>query len=97
MFSSPDTVIFMRCGHSIHQKCFSEHSRSSYRCPICSKSVTNMEANFRNLDRTIMSQPMPPELKDTNALIYCNDCHAKSVVPYHWLGLKCEMYALRLP
>ncbi|EFE30455.1 CHY and RING finger domain protein, putative [Trichophyton benhamiae CBS 112371] len=50
-----------------------------------------MEANFRNLDRTIMSQPMPPELKDTNALIYCNDCHAKSVVPYHWLGLKCEI------
>ncbi|GBF65424.1 RING finger protein [Trichophyton mentagrophytes] len=91
MFSSPDTVIFMRCGHSIHQKCFSEHSRSSYRCPICSKSVTNMEANFRNLDRTIISQPMPPELKDTNALIYCNDCHAKSVVPYHWLGLKCEI------
>ncbi|EFQ98923.1 RING finger and CHY zinc finger domain-containing protein 1 [Nannizzia gypsea CBS 118893] len=38
-----------------------------------------------------MSQPMPPELKDTNALIYCNDCHAKSVVPYHWLGLKCEI------
>lgn len=91
MFSSPDTVIFMRCGHSIHQKCFSEHSRSSYRCPICSKSVTNMEANFRNLDRTIMSQPMPPELKDTIAVIHCNDCRAKSVVPYHWLGLKCEV------
>ncbi|KAM5437605.1 hypothetical protein MferCBS31731_005364 [Microsporum ferrugineum] len=55
------------------------------------RSVTNMEANFRNLDRTIMSQPMPPELKDTIAVIHCNDCRAKSVVPYHWLGLKCEV------
>ncbi|PLB34585.1 RING finger and CHY zinc finger domain-containing protein [Aspergillus candidus] len=91
MFTSPETVVFMRCGHSIHQKCLSEHSKSSYRCPICSKTITNMESTFRNLDRTIESQPMPAEFKDTSAIIYCNDCSAKSVVKYHWLGLKCDM------
>ncbi|KAK2735636.1 hypothetical protein FQN57_001182 [Myotisia sp. PD_48] len=91
MFTSPEPVIFMRCGHSIHQMCFSEHSNTSYRCPICNTSVTNMETKFRNLDRTIESQPMPPEFGDTKALIYCNDCRAKTIVPYHWLGLKCDL------
>ncbi|KAH8693082.1 zinc-ribbon-domain-containing protein [Talaromyces proteolyticus] len=91
MFTSPDTVVFMRCGHSIHQKCYSDYSKTSYRCPICSKSITNMEARFRNLDRLIDSQPMPNEFKDTRALVYCNDCGARTDVPYHWLGLKCDL------
>lgn len=91
MFTSPDTVVFMRCGHSIHHKCYAEYSKTSYRCPICSKSITNMESRFRNLDRTIESQPMPTEFRDTKALVYCNDCGAKSAVKYHWLGLKCDL------
>ncbi|KAL5043715.1 hypothetical protein BDW71DRAFT_117085 [Aspergillus fruticulosus] len=91
MFTSPETVVFMRCGHSIHQRCLSEYSKSSYRCPICSKTITNMEATFRNLDRTIQSQPMPADFKDTKAIITCNDCGTKSIVKYHWLGLRCDM------
>ncbi|RHZ66151.1 hypothetical protein CDV55_102696 [Aspergillus turcosus] len=61
-----------------------------FACKKC-KTIANMESTFRNLDRTIQSQPMPAEFKDTSALIHCNDCGAKSVVPYHWLGLKCDM------
>ncbi|KAL2786184.1 hypothetical protein BJX66DRAFT_39207 [Aspergillus keveii] len=91
MFTSPETVVFMRCGHSIHQRCLAEYSKSSYRCPICSKTITNMEATFRNLDRTIQGQPMPADFKDTKAIITCNDCSTKSVVKYHWLGLRCDM------
>ncbi|KOS40077.1 hypothetical protein ACN38_g9053 [Penicillium nordicum] len=91
MFTSPETVVVMRCGHSIHHKCLSEYSKSSYRCPLCSKTITNMESTFRNLDRTIESQPMPEEFKDTKGLIYCNDCGSKSVVKYHWLGLRCDL------
>ncbi|KAL3469983.1 hypothetical protein BJX99DRAFT_58699 [Aspergillus californicus] len=91
MFTSPETVVFMRCGHSIHQRCLSDYSKTSYRCPICSKTITNMEATFRNLDRTIESQPMPADFKDTKAIITCNDCGTKSVVKYHWLGLRCDM------
>ncbi|KAK2790905.1 hypothetical protein FQN52_005350 [Onygenales sp. PD_12] len=91
MFTSPEAVIFMRCGHSIHQKCFSEHSKTSYRCPICSKTISNMIAHFRNLDRAIEDQPMPEDFRDTRALISCNDCSAKSSTRYHWLGLRCEI------
>lgn len=50
-----------------------------------------MEAQFRSLDRAIQSQPMPPEFRDTQATVSCNDCHAKSLVKYHWLGLKCAI------
>ncbi|KAL1957895.1 hypothetical protein VTO42DRAFT_5460 [Malbranchea cinnamomea] len=89
MFTSPESVILMRCGHSMHEKCYAEYQKTSYRCPICSKTILNMEAQFRNLDRTIESQPMPPEFRDTLAIIHCNDCRAKSLVKFHWLGLKC--------
>lgn len=89
MFTSPQTVVFMRCGHSIHHRCYGEHMKSSYKCPICSRSIVNMEWQFRHLDRAIETQPMPPEFQDTKAWVYCNDCSAKTSVKYHWLGLKC--------
>ncbi|CCU77262.1 CHY and RING finger domain protein [Blumeria hordei DH14] len=91
MFTSPSPVVFMLCGHSIHKACYDEYLKSSYKCPICSKSTINMETQFRNLDRAVESQPMPPQFRDTKALVSCNDCYAKSVVIYHWLGLKCAI------
>lgn len=89
LFSSTQTVVFMKCGHTIHQTCYRELMKTSYKCPLCSQSVVNMEMQFRNLDRAIESQPMPDGFNDTQALVSCNDCYAKSVVKYHWLGLKC--------
>ncbi|KFX99239.1 hypothetical protein V495_00781 [Pseudogymnoascus sp. VKM F-4514 (FW-929)] len=50
-----------------------------------------METQFRTLDRAIEVQPMPEQFQDTKAMITCNDCRAKSAVPYHWLGLKCAV------
>jgi hypothetical protein len=89
MFTSPKPLVFMPCGHSIHRKCYQEHEKTSYKCPICNKSFRNMESQFRNLDVSIQSQPMPPEFQDTKATVLCNDCCAKSTTKYHWLGLKC--------
>lgn len=89
MFTSPKPVVFMTCGHSIHKKCYDQHMKVSYKCPICNKSLANMETQFRNLDAAIQGQPMPSEFRDTKAIVLCNDCSARSTVPYHWLGLKC--------
>ncbi|KAI0013263.1 zf-CHY-domain-containing protein [Xylariaceae sp. FL0662B] len=89
MFTSPKALCFMKCGHSIHRQCLDQHMKVAYKCPICNKSLANMELQFRNLDIAIQTQPMPPEFQDTRALILCNDCSAKSSVKYHWLGLKC--------
>ncbi|KAK4162261.1 hypothetical protein QBC43DRAFT_322137, partial [Cladorrhinum sp. PSN259] len=91
MFTSLKTVVFMQCGHSIHRHCFEEHMKSSYRCPICSKSCVNMETQFRSFDLAILAQPMPAEYCDARAIISCNDCSAKSQTKYHWLGLKCSL------
>lgn len=91
LFTSPRPVVFMTCGHSIHKKCYEQHMKASYKCPICNKSLANMETQFRNLDVVIQSQPMPPEFRDTKATILCNDCSGKSTVLYHWLGLKCSI------
>ncbi|KAF4512814.1 hypothetical protein G6O67_000152 [Ophiocordyceps sinensis] len=91
MFTSPKPVVFMSCGHSIHKRCYDQHMKVSYKCPICNKSLANMETQFRNLDVAILSQPMPPEFRDTKATVLCNDCSGKCTVPYHWLGLKCSI------
>ncbi|KAI1817108.1 hypothetical protein GGS20DRAFT_534583, partial [Poronia punctata] len=89
LFTSPMPVCFMKCGHSIHRDCFEEHMKTSYKCPICNKSLANMESQFRNLDLSIQAQPMPPEFRDARAIVLCHDCSAKSSTTYHWLGLKC--------
>ena len=91
LFTSSSAIVFMRCGHSIHESCFKDWCRASYKCPMCSKSVINMESQFRSLDRQVESQPMPAEYQNTRAYVYCNDCGRKGTTKYHWLGLKCEI------
>ena len=90
LFTSPQTVVFMRCGHTIHRHCYHLHMQTSYKCPICQQTVVNMETQFRRLDRAIQAQPMPMEFR-MRVMVGCNDCRAKSVSDYHWLGLKCAV------
>ncbi|EXJ77617.1 hypothetical protein A1O3_09845 [Capronia epimyces CBS 606.96] len=91
LFTSNKPVAFMRCGHSIHESCFAAWCNASYKCPLCSKSIANMESQFRRLDRHIEEQPMPEEYRDNRAYIFCNDCNSRSVTKYHWLGLRCAI------
>ncbi|KAH8150507.1 uncharacterized protein LAJ45_05202 [Morchella importuna] len=90
MFTSTMTVVFMRCGHSIHRKCYYEHMKTSYRCPTCTRTIVNMESQFRALDCEIDAQPLPAPYDKWRSLITCNDCSAKQNVPFHFLGLKCD-------
>ena len=94
LFTSPDGVVFMPCGHSIHRICYSELMKVTYRCPICSRSIANMERQFLDLRREIEMQRMPEEFRDTKAWIHCNDCLAKTKVKYLWLGLECAVYVI---
>jgi hypothetical protein len=81
----------MKCGHALHRDCWTEHIKHAYKCPICNKSIVNMETQFRNLDIAIETQPMPKQFQDTLAVVLCNDCSGKTTVKYHWLGLKCAV------
>lgn len=90
MFTSTMPVVYMDpCGHAIHQHCFDEYIKHSYKCPNCSVSVINMEREFRILDQEIQEYRLPEPYCNWKCRVQCNDCSAKSLVDYHILGLKC--------
>ena len=91
MFSSAASVVAIKCGHYIHRTCYDAYMQTSYKCPICNRSAVNMELQWRKLDRHIEAQPMPSQFLQTRVWIGCNDCTARSITSYHWLGNKCAV------
>jgi Zinc-ribbon/Ring finger domain len=89
MFTSPSDIVAMPCGHYLHHACYTQYLQSAYKCPICKKSAVNMELQWRKLEQEIERQPMPAGLRGQKMEVKCNDCSARSVVPFHWLGCKC--------
>ncbi|GME70241.1 unnamed protein product [[Candida] boidinii] len=85
MFNSTKTVVFMNCGHPIHEICYNEFTKHSYRCPLCSRTIINMEAQFRVLDIEIKEQPLPDPMNTWNSIIKCVDCGGRSRVKFHFL------------
>lgn len=90
LFTSINKVVFMKCGHLIHQNCYDEMIKHSYKCPICKKTVVNSETQFRILDQEIRQLPLPPPYNMWRCIVNCNDCNGKSNCAYHVLGLKCK-------
>lgn len=90
LFTSINKVVFMKCGHLIHQHCYDELSKHTYKCPLCKKTIANVEAQFRILDQEIQQQPLPAPYNLWRCIITCNDCKGKSNVLFHILGLKCK-------
>ncbi|GMM33448.1 hypothetical protein DASC09_007730 [Saccharomycopsis crataegensis] len=91
MFTSKKKVVVMPCGHAIHQHCYDEYVKNFYKCPICSRTIIDMAARFREIDEEIEIQPMPEPYNLWKCVIACNDCNTKSVCNYHILGLKCDI------
>lgn len=90
LFTSVSKVVFMKCGHLIHQLCYDEMVKHSYKCPVCKKTVVNVETQFRILDQEIRQLPLPHPYNMWRCIISCNDCKGKSSCQYHVLGLKCK-------
>ncbi|KAF3985930.1 hypothetical protein FT663_02365 [Candidozyma haemuli var. vulneris] len=90
LFTSVSKVVFMKCGHSIHESCYDEMVKHSYKCPVCKKTVVNVETQFRILDQEIRQSPLPHPYNMWRCIISCNDCKGKSSCQYHVLGLKCK-------
>ena len=62
-----------------------EHTRSSYQCPICLKSIADVRALFRRIDDMMAEQRMPEEYARVRAHVLCNDCERRSVAPFHFV------------
>ncbi|KAL1922663.1 uncharacterized protein VTP21DRAFT_10202 [Calcarisporiella thermophila] len=90
LFTSNTKVIFMPCGHSIHDDCFSLYSRRAFQCPICQKDIDDMTSYYRQLDILLAKEQMPPAYRDYTSLVFCNQCEQRCETPYHFLYHKCK-------
>ncbi|KAF8080516.1 hypothetical protein N665_0937s0018 [Sinapis alba] len=85
IFTSKTVVKPLPCGHLMHSTCFQEYTRSHYTCPVCSKSLGDMQM----LDTLLAEEKMPDEYANKTQVILCNECGRKGDAPYHWLYHKC--------
>src|SRR4051794_3355801 len=49
-----------------------------------------MLETFEMLSLIVQQNRMPPEFEHTKANILCNDCQAKTTVPYHFIAHRCS-------
>jgi hypothetical protein len=90
MFTSTKSLYFLeKCNHPMHLSCFKRYVQQYDTCPVCSKSMFDMTQQWAHMDQVISNCKMPEEFKNTTCNILCNECNAKSTVPYHWMGHKC--------
>ncbi|KAE9601465.1 putative aminoacyltransferase, E1 ubiquitin-activating enzyme [Lupinus albus] len=89
IFTSCSPVKALSCGHVMHSTCFQEYTCFNYTCPICSKSLGDMQVYFNILDALLTEENVPEELSGQTQVILCNDCEKKGSAPFHWLYHKC--------
>ncbi|GMH32753.1 hypothetical protein BSKO_00587 [Bryopsis sp. KO-2023] len=90
LFDSTQNISVLHCGHTIHTECLEElMEHGGRKCPVCSKSLTDMSRTWRALDEEVANTPMPDEYVNTLVDILCNDCSVKSEVHFHVFGHKC--------
>ncbi|CAL0330170.1 unnamed protein product [Lupinus luteus] len=90
IFTSCSPVKALSCGHVMHSTCFQEYTCFNYTCPICSKSLGDMQVYFNILDALLTEENVPEELSGQTQVILCNDCEKKGSAPSHWLYHKCS-------
>ncbi|KAI7738980.1 hypothetical protein M8C21_010447 [Ambrosia artemisiifolia] len=89
IFTSKDPVKALPCGHVMHSSCFQAYTCTNYTCPICCKSLGDMQAYFGMLDAMLAEEKMPEEYLGKTQDILCNDCEKKGTAPFHWQHHKC--------
>ncbi|XP_028784078.1 zinc finger protein BRUTUS-like At1g18910 isoform X2 [Neltuma alba] len=90
IFTSCSPVKALPCGHVMHSTCFQEYTYFNYTCPICCKSLGDMQVYFRMLDALLAEEKVPDEHLGQTQMILCNDCEKKGTAPFHWLYHKCS-------
>ncbi|OMO96591.1 Zinc finger, RING-type [Corchorus capsularis] len=61
LFTSSAPVKALPCGHLMHSICFQDYTCTHYTCPICSKSLGDMQVYFRMLDALLLEEKIPDE------------------------------------
>ncbi|CAN6717852.1 unnamed protein product [Malus baccata var. baccata] len=89
IFTSNSPVKCLPCGHLMHSTCFEAYTFTNYTCPICGKSLGDMQVYFKMLDAFLAKQETPDEYAGQTQVILCNDCEKRGTAPFHWLYHKC--------
>ena len=90
LFDSIYNCCPMNCGHMIHTKCLDEYIKSNLQCPLCCKSIINIDnEQLLKYKNSIESHPIPDDYKDKKVNILCNDCNIKSNVNWHYISMFC--------
>ncbi|XP_051136609.1 zinc finger protein BRUTUS-like At1g74770 [Andrographis paniculata] len=89
IFTSNSPVKSLPCGHLMHSACFQDYTCSHYICPICSKTLGDMQVYFSMLDALLAEEKIPEEYSGQLQTILCNDCEKKGTARFHWLYHKC--------
>ncbi|CAA0826796.1 zinc ion binding [Striga hermonthica] len=90
IFTSNSPVKALPCGHLMHSSCFKDYTFSHYICPICSKSLGDMQVYFGMLDALLAEEKTPAEHAGQTQIILCNDCEKRGTASFHWLYHKCS-------
>lgn len=84
-------VVLMRCGHATHEDCFSKLTETSYRCPLCYKSLTDMGSWFRSIEKALSQEfPLPEPFNRRVSQVHCFDCEKGSTAPFHFTFHACS-------
>lgn len=84
-----DIIKKLSCGHFLHNGCYEELIKTSYKCPVCCKTILNMANEFEELQKEIEKTELS-ELYREYINIYCNDCNSKSNTYFHYKGNLCK-------
>tara|TARA_Y100001933_G_C18969885_1_gene552010 strand:+ start:567 stop:1433 length:867 start_codon:yes stop_codon:yes gene_type:complete len=90
IFSSTSSGSILKCGHSIHQKCLTEYLKHNYICPLCKKSICDMEEYWKKIDEHLENYETPEEYKEWKSEILCNDCEKQSITSFNLMYHKCK-------
>ncbi|KAJ8772143.1 hypothetical protein K2173_027320 [Erythroxylum novogranatense] len=89
IFTSNNPIKALPCGHFMHSTCFQDYTYTNYTCPICNKSLGDMQVYFKMLDALLAEEKIPYEYSKKTQAILCNDCEKKGAAPFHWFYHKC--------
>eukprot|EP00037_Helgoeca_nana_P027079 m.308106 g.308106 ORF g.308106 m.308106 type:complete len:396 (-) comp27400_c1_seq1:1532-2719(-) len=78
-----DLFVPPMCGHVMHMECFRGLLGTSYKCPICTKSLVDMNEAFAQRRQEIAETPMPVEYREWWVTALCSDCGVRDALPVY--------------
>lgn len=91
LFTSTRPVKALQCGHLMHEACFKEYSKHNISCPVCKKSLAEMDPVYKRITQMLERQAPPAAYQNVLCDTWCNDCNQRSNSPFHFMYQQCQL------